>query len=1121
MKFLSTTTIHRALFVIVLLMLCNSRIAYAQPNVDPATKNFLEKVRLACAQDEPLKGILIYQTEKSGNKLSLSGLLDAESQKKLLLTKANEFLKFIKPLNEKYTEGVDLSKMSVVPLRSVYLERLQKELATPPWKNDTDQTIFPRTRLDDLYFHAKSNKLILKAVCLDPTIDLGLDKKKSEALVRKRLKKFLHQYFVEINNISEFKTFKIEFGQPRITLLDNPVFTIQNKLTTESQFDHIWVRSARYNAKGQLILFGYVDEKDRAALSTVLAEDNFQKLAAVHRSRMPNTIDISELKPINWPLARDKFQTEFKTQFPIAQEGSVIDKTIFNRVFLVYSTTGLQIVGTGKCVLPLNETDSQKTLLENRNTLRNRMKLTVGKLWLDLDQELSKSTADAHIEGMDFLEPVLALRLILISKGKFNREVVTAAEFTSNRILDIHITGPNEDRLKEVEKWMNDHPEELKTVLLTPNDSNKKAWTLKTEIVQRAEQLRNLQKNLILRKHLSENNFYWRTSQARLDDMYLALTNDLFWKVKGVVLCDFALDDSAESLQKMDTIRRLLKFEFLLKSKEWSSISSGINTEMEIKFVNWRSLKLQSTLINKNRELDGVYLSNLLFGETGQLLVSGLWVSDEHKKKILELVGNRMEKTELHPLRGITTDDFNVVRSDLILRGIRDWADTHYDEVLTRRLYFTEAGNLQLEAIIPDDDSTLPDAFRAYGRKLLMDLPQSQRELIPTVWRKKLTHLQAIGRCATRTQRLTYFNETMTAELPDIGFDLTSRKSVTKYLRDHFMGPDDKAHYGILIDRGIYGDSGTLIINGLYATTKQKKAIEEKLKELSEDPIYELQLSKGWNVAQFKEVPIQPMLDGLKVVMPAYPELDRLILDRAFHDKDKTFVLGGEVFGAANPDASALLKKLLGDHDFWKVRIYGEDGDFGLKLDVKTKQVNAKASRAAVRRCLELIRKSLPDRKRCYCKDNLPILTPPYILPKQKLPLIDGKVCKTCLEYLDGALLHTPENSTAWFLRALCHISLGQEELAKRDLRRMVRLEEQNPIAKDLRLLELEHIQGSLRILLADFARHISAEILNGQPPMVMPAYPPPSAPNTSDTTVSLDRVTRKTLSNPLLLNAN
>jgi tetratricopeptide (TPR) repeat protein len=68
-----------------------------------------------------------------------------------------------------------------------------------------------------------------------------------------------------------------------------------------------------------------------------------------------------------------------------------------------------------------------------------------------------------------------------------------------------------------------------------------------------------------------------------------------------------------------------------------------------------------------------------------------------------------------------------------------------------------------------------------------------------------------------------------------------------------------------------------------------------------------------------------------------------------------------------------------------------------------------------------------------------------------------------CLEYLDAALLHNPNDVLAWYLRGYVWQAKGRTDLTLRDFRRMVALELTDRDLRHSRIVALELVQGKLR----------------------------------------------------------
>jgi hypothetical protein len=95
-------------------------------------------------------------------------------------------------------------------------------------------------------------------------------------------------------------------------------------------------------------------------------------------------------------------------------------------------------------------------------------------------------------------------------------------------------------------------------------------------------------------------------------------------------------------------------------------------------------------------------------------------------------------------------------------------------------------------------------------------------------------------------------------------------------------------------------------------------------------------------------------------------------------------------------------------------------------------------------------------------------------------------VAPTAATYLDTTLMHSPQSGTAWFTRAMVNVARGRLLLARRDLRRLLVVEEAQPEARWTRLRKLEALQGTLRMVTNDYLEHVSVQVSAGQPRLTL-----------------------------------
>src|SRR5262249_49856775 len=143
----------------------------------------------------------------------------------------------------------------------------------------------------------------------------------------------------------------------------------------------------------------------------------------------------------------------------------------------------------------------------------------------------------------------------------------------------------------------------------------------------------------------------------------------------------------------------------------------------------------------------------------------------------------------------------------------------------------------------------------------------------------------------------------------------------------------------------------------------------------------------------------------------------------------------------------------------------------------------------ALQRALDLLRDGLPDSGAgpamgCALPEvpgaervlppRAPALLPPYRAQRERfVGSVRPDVAEAAVGYLNTALLHAPEESSAWFVRAMINMSRGRLLFAGRDLRRLALLEQHQPVVRQDRLLRLEMLQGMLRAVTMDYAEHV------------------------------------------------
>ncbi len=183
----------------------------------------------------------------------------------------------------------------------------------------------------------------------------------------------------------------------------------------------------------------------------------------------------------------------------------------------------------------------------------------------------------------------------------------------------------------------------------------------------------------------------------------------------------------------------------------------------------------------------------------------------------------------------------------------------------------------------------------------------------------------------------------------------------------------------------------------------------------------------------FTTVPLGPLLDRLARLMPDYPEADGLMFTRAFYDVDQALVLVGRTAGGSN-ERPNLVKEIKS--------VLAADSKLEIRLSLTTQPRDPELAAHLVGRSVDA--------------------------------LAEGSISCLGPDPLNQAIFLNPEDSTAWYVRAAYHLTLGDREQAARDMRRVRALEGFSPDRARIRRLRLTRFQGPLRASLGELEASVT-----------------------------------------------
>lgn len=240
---------------------------------------------------------------------------------------------------------------------------------------------------------------------------------------------------------------------------------------------------------------------------------------------------------------------------------------------------------------------------------------------------------------------------------------------------------------------------------------------------------------------------------------------------------------------------------------------------------------------------------------------------------------------------------------------------------------------------------------------------------------------------------------------------------------------------GTRLDRVYYDENNQLQIEGLLADDNQQQLLPALLAQFAGDPVWGPQIVNGFSTNSMRVQPIAPLLQFVKNVMPAYGELDGAEVVRAFHACDGRLAFEGRVLSEEQRAyLQAALAYEIWQKPAWRIRL---------------------VSRSASQPLVDVGKMTLTE---------IPTSWPKAMQAFSAAKGLYKKGCyREALEQLNLAMTHYQREACVWCYRALCYIALGEMDLARRDLRRIVAMEKAGVISDTDHDQVLAQVQGPQR----------------------------------------------------------
>lgn len=377
----------------------------------------------------------------------------------------------------------------------------------------------------------------------------------------------------------------------------------------------------------------------------------------------------------------------------------------------------------------------------------------------------------------------------------------------------------------------------------------------------------------------------------------------------------------------------------------------------------------------------------------------------------------------------VSAAGLRLVPTPQVLTGVRAFAAEKLDDARVERLYFAADGGLRLRArtVTKEDGAALEAKFKELYPAALKGAPA------------------AAGAPEPRAE-LSLFPASLTARL---------RRAVAD---------DPKRWNGVLVARGYFDAAGRYALRGTVDAEGQNAALGKEVARLAaENPeaLGAFVTDPPPAEPNLAVIPMGPLLERVRRVTPAHATFDGLRVEGARYDANADLVFDVRTVGRPNPEAAALLARLIREHKTYAARAPAD----------RRVLLNARAAAPAG-------------------DDATGTFSAAYgakLLAKEK-PTADDRA--RARAWLDDALLQYPNESGVWYLSAYFHHTTGDAELARRDLFRVIELEGASAAAGSVlrkrRYEAAKDLQGTARTELEALWVEAARDLKAGAKPLAL-----------------------------------
>jgi hypothetical protein len=1021
-------------------------VAVDAENITISKVDPIEELQDLMNEEKALKGVLLKELRFDGKggvvpvlspstpalKEKVAKLIpNAKNLQKLLGKPAEE-----KPKEDKPEEIAFLAEPEFA--REPILVELRKRLAADP--------VMRHVRIDRFLWKRKDHKwrLLIEGVSLTP---LGK--------IRKPLADFLGKELVGLLEKEDGEPFAekpaIDLDTPLFKAEPkSPLFELQQKTRGNPALDGVLFTDLFYSETAELIVAARVanEKRQRPLVAALIGANAGLGALAVSapwkKDKLIASIKehgwVAEEKIADWP---DLLRSWGKTR---ARSGPMAKRTRIDSAWFSYDedTLKLHLALAGVCIHP------NKDRKELQAALKPATDANIKKYLPDYDLDVEKINYeplalrqlqaliadDESLDGVLLYDPRYDGDGVLLFSGIVGKEEHKAkVEAVLTRNLRGAILVPEERKLPRRWQVLFDEP---------PLD-----WARLLERVRRRFEAR--EDRLALRSFLARSFFTYG------DDQIVPHMN---WRAVHI-----RTDPEPKSASE---IKKEIESRLQVIAKDLMGLPAPLLVEVDVNTLDNPARRLQEAIV-KQEKLDGVGITGATFEWQGTLVFNGVWRDEKAQEKLLNDTTREFLKRQPGFLsRALFKLNCRVLGTGKLLEDLNGWAATQ-NEMHFNRLYFDTTGTLTFTGhyVNKADEEKIKEKIAELLRKHPHFNGRFTLEEVAAGPPREDRHFVAFRPdeppAPKEPKRILELRQPVAPAL---------RKSVQNQGKE---GPSTQEWDGILIVRGKYTPDGKFGLVGLCDQKPQLDALLEKLKTLRGEvgtPYHEA-LSGGIDLSEVRPMALAPMLERMRLVLPAYARFDGLIIDSAGHDQDGALIVRVNLIGPSPGEGQAAeLRKQLQTHKVWSARV----GD-GLRwMVLSRKPRDARLAHQLRQQAVRNLSKSLCN----------PYAPPPAFDPIEGENPVSAW-SEQAIRQVTPAVMHEPSNSTAWFVRAMYHALQNDPVRAHRDLRRMHELEIDPDFGKgqrDERLELIEGLQGEARRRMGLLERRVAQDVAAARRPL-------------------------------------